>query len=122
MKRALIVVDVQNDFCEGGSLAVSGGATVAWAALGALVPLALPSDDPPGPVLLLAGSGWWALCVALPSIIRRRLPPRTLAARHAEIVTACTVSYLGFSLLVNPFFALLAAGYLIDTVATPRVL
>src|SRR3954447_11830450 len=30
MKRALIVVDVQNDFCEGGSLAVSGGATVAF--------------------------------------------------------------------------------------------
>ncbi|MCX0269273.1 nicotinamidase [Nocardia zapadnayensis] len=29
MKRALIVVDVQNDFCEGGSLAVSGGARVA---------------------------------------------------------------------------------------------
>ncbi|HWA67130.1 MAG TPA: isochorismatase family protein [Mycobacteriales bacterium] len=29
MKRALIVVDVQNDFCEGGSLAVSGGAAVA---------------------------------------------------------------------------------------------
>ncbi|WP_197376343.1 isochorismatase family protein [Mycolicibacterium baixiangningiae] len=27
--RALIVVDVQNDFCEGGSLAVSGGADVA---------------------------------------------------------------------------------------------
>jgi nicotinamidase/pyrazinamidase len=27
--RALIVVDVQNDFCEGGSLAVSGGAAVA---------------------------------------------------------------------------------------------
>lgn len=27
--RALIVVDVQNDFCEGGSLAVAGGATVA---------------------------------------------------------------------------------------------
>ncbi|HYI57692.1 MAG TPA: nicotinamidase [Microlunatus sp.] len=27
--RALIVVDVQNDFCEGGSLAVSGGAEVA---------------------------------------------------------------------------------------------
>lgn len=26
---ALIVVDVQNDFCEGGSLAVAGGATVA---------------------------------------------------------------------------------------------
>jgi nicotinamidase/pyrazinamidase len=29
MKRALIVVDVQNDFCEGGSLPVSGGASVA---------------------------------------------------------------------------------------------
>ncbi len=29
MGRALIIVDVQNDFCEGGSLAVSGGATVA---------------------------------------------------------------------------------------------
>jgi nicotinamidase/pyrazinamidase len=27
--RALIVVDVQNDFCEGGSLAVSGGSAVA---------------------------------------------------------------------------------------------
>lgn len=27
--RALIVVDVQNDFCEGGSLAVDGGAAVA---------------------------------------------------------------------------------------------
>jgi nicotinamidase/pyrazinamidase len=31
MTRALIVVDVQNDFCEGGSLAVAGGATVAAA-------------------------------------------------------------------------------------------
>ena len=29
MKHALIVVDVQNDFCEGGSLAVHGGAEVA---------------------------------------------------------------------------------------------
>jgi len=29
MTRALIVVDVQNDFCEGGSLAVPGGARVA---------------------------------------------------------------------------------------------
>ena len=28
-KKALIVVDVQNDFCEGGSLAVDGGAAVA---------------------------------------------------------------------------------------------
>ncbi|OYN94276.1 nicotinamidase [Enemella evansiae] len=29
--RALIVVDVQNDFCEGGSLAVTGGAATARA-------------------------------------------------------------------------------------------
>ena len=29
MSRALIIVDVQNDFCEGGSLAVDGGAQVA---------------------------------------------------------------------------------------------
>ena len=30
MTRALIVVDVQNDFCEGGSLPISGGADVAF--------------------------------------------------------------------------------------------
>jgi nicotinamidase/pyrazinamidase len=29
MAKALLVVDVQNDFCEGGSLAVAGGAAVA---------------------------------------------------------------------------------------------
>ena len=40
MTRALVVVDVQNDFCEGGSLAVAGGAAVAglW---GGLTKLAL---------------------------------------------------------------------------------
>ena len=31
MIRALIIADVQNDFCEGGSLAVAGGASVAAA-------------------------------------------------------------------------------------------
>jgi nicotinamidase/pyrazinamidase len=31
MTRALLIVDVQNDFCEGGSLAVAGGADVAGA-------------------------------------------------------------------------------------------
>ena len=36
MARALIVVDVQNDFCEGGSLPVDGGARVA-ADIGALL-------------------------------------------------------------------------------------
>jgi nicotinamidase/pyrazinamidase len=29
LKKALVIVDVQNDFCEGGSLAVTGGAAVA---------------------------------------------------------------------------------------------
>ncbi|MFS8479764.1 MAG: isochorismatase family protein [Micromonosporaceae bacterium] len=36
MSRALIIVDVQNDFCEGGSLAVAGGAQVAAAISAAL--------------------------------------------------------------------------------------
>jgi nicotinamidase/pyrazinamidase len=36
VSRALLVVDVQNDFCEGGSLAVAGGAAVA-AAISALL-------------------------------------------------------------------------------------
>ena len=36
MTKALIIVDVQNDFCEGGSLAVGGGAGVAAAITGAL--------------------------------------------------------------------------------------
>src|SRR6266567_6602533 len=34
--RALLVVDVQNDFCEGGSLAVAGGSAVAAAITGYL--------------------------------------------------------------------------------------
>jgi nicotinamidase/pyrazinamidase len=29
MKKAFVIVDVQNDFCEGGSLAVAGGTAVA---------------------------------------------------------------------------------------------
>jgi nicotinamidase/pyrazinamidase len=29
MNTALIIIDVQNDFCEGGSLAVTGGSKVA---------------------------------------------------------------------------------------------
>jgi len=41
MSRALIIVDVQNDFCEGGSLAVQGGAGVAEA-----ISSALSATDP----------------------------------------------------------------------------
>lgn len=47
MARALVVVDVQRDFCEGGSLAVAGGAGVAAAI----------SEG-------LAGSSAWDLVVA----------------------------------------------------------
>ncbi|MBT8226624.1 MAG: isochorismatase family protein [Dactylosporangium sp.] len=36
MGRALVIVDVQNDFCEGGSLPVGGGAAVATAISAAL--------------------------------------------------------------------------------------
>ena len=42
MSRALIVVDVQNDFCEGGSLAVGGGSGVARA-----ISTALAAEDRP---------------------------------------------------------------------------
>lgn len=44
MVRALIVVDVQNDFCEGGSLPVAGGARVA-ADVGALLHHWTNKDD-----------------------------------------------------------------------------
>ena len=37
MSNALIVVDVQNDFCEGGSLAVTGGAGIAAKISGYLI-------------------------------------------------------------------------------------
>ena len=49
--RALLVVDVQNDFCEGGSLAVAGGHDVA-AGIGAL----LAGDHP---YALVAASRDW---------------------------------------------------------------
>ncbi|GIH12878.1 isochorismatase family protein [Rugosimonospora africana] len=44
--RTLIVVDVQNDFCEGGSLAVAGGAAVAAAISAALSADAAVAIDP----------------------------------------------------------------------------
>ncbi|MBB6626809.1 isochorismatase family protein [Nocardioides sp. KIGAM211] len=47
MKRALIVVDVQNDFCEGGSLPVPGGAEVAHAVADVLHRWSSRSPDAP---------------------------------------------------------------------------
>jgi nicotinamidase/pyrazinamidase len=44
MTRALIIADVQNDFCEGGSLAVAGGGAVA-----ASISAALAGPEPEGP-------------------------------------------------------------------------
>jgi len=79
MSRALIIVDVQNDFCEGGSLAVTGGAGVAEAIAGHLsthrddyVAVAATQDwhvdpgahfaaTPPGPDFV---DTWPAHCVA----------------------------------------------------------
>jgi nicotinamidase/pyrazinamidase len=55
MTRALIIVDVQNDFCEGGSLAVTGGAAVA---AGISRALATPQDAVTGP------DGGWQHVVA----------------------------------------------------------
>ena len=57
--RALIIVDVQNDFCEGGSLAVDGGAAVAGSqasplTLGIAAALVLYS-------LVHVGGVWWRL-------------------------------------------------------------
>jgi nicotinamidase/pyrazinamidase len=43
--RALLIVDVQNDFCEGGSLPVAGGAAVA---AGISAVLASPEPEHPG--------------------------------------------------------------------------
>ncbi|GAA2620294.1 nicotinamidase [Dactylosporangium fulvum] len=45
MTRALIIVDVQKDFCEGGSLAVAGGASVAAAITEALASTAPTSTS-----------------------------------------------------------------------------
>ncbi|TQL69639.1 nicotinamidase/pyrazinamidase [Nocardioides albertanoniae] len=45
MTRALIVVDVQNDFCEGGSMPVTGGARVAYD-IGQLLRERAASTDP----------------------------------------------------------------------------
>ncbi|WP_030997588.1 isochorismatase family protein [Streptomyces sp. NRRL WC-3540] len=60
MHRALIVVDVQNDFCEGGSLAVAGGADVA-AAITDLIGAAQPDHFSATPDYV---NSWPVHCVA----------------------------------------------------------
>ncbi len=47
--RALVIVDVQNDFCEGGSLAVTGGAAVARGITRYLASGELPGGTATGP-------------------------------------------------------------------------
>ena len=72
MARALIVVDVQNDFCEGGSLAVAGGADVlvapyraegfclpALEAMGCGLPVIHNGEGPTGE--FVPADGGWAL-------------------------------------------------------------
>jgi nicotinamidase/pyrazinamidase len=48
MARALIVVDVQNDFCEGGSMGVDGGARVAREITDTVRRWSVGRDDAPG--------------------------------------------------------------------------
>jgi nicotinamidase/pyrazinamidase len=50
---ALIVVDVQRDFCEGGSLAVAGGSAVA-----ARISALLASEAGPGYAVVIASRDW----------------------------------------------------------------
>ena len=95
-------------------LAVAAGRTAvatAWALLGGLVALVHPRDAAPGPAEVLLWIAWWSLCAAVPGLLRRRAPLAAIPVRRLEVVTACVLSFLGFSLLVNPFFAVLAAGY-----------
>ena len=54
MTRALIVVDVQNDFCEGGSLGVAGGAQVAHDVADLLQRWAAKAPDGPGYAYVVA--------------------------------------------------------------------
>ena len=54
MRTALIVVDVQNDFCEGGSLPVAGGAQVAADIARLLHRRAVGGDEPPVHDLVVA--------------------------------------------------------------------
>jgi nicotinamidase/pyrazinamidase len=61
MTRALIIVDVQNDFCEGGSLPVGGGAAVAAAISAALAgggALANGEATSTDGEVVLSGGGW----------------------------------------------------------------
>jgi hypothetical protein len=92
---------------SGGTLAVA----LAWALLGGLVPLVQPGDLAPGPWDVLLWIGWWTLCMAAPGAIRRQAPTAGLADDGLAVVGASALSFLGFALLVNPFFAVLAAGY-----------
>src|SRR6478609_5356006 len=58
MKHALIVTDVQNDFCEGGSLPVAGGARVA-ADIGTLLRAwSAKAQDAPSYDHVVAGGHW----------------------------------------------------------------
>jgi hypothetical protein len=84
---------------------------VAASILGGLMFLVRPQDLAPTAWELLAWTAWWALLVALPGVFARNGRAAPVEGRRALLCAACAVSFLGFALLVNPFFALLAAGY-----------
>src|SRR5680860_1312896 len=89
MRRALIVVDVQNDFCEGGSLAVDGGAEVAFK-IGALLhhwsQNDLGSAEP--------RSFWLQWCRSAPILNATSAPPSTarLPPSQKSFWTSTTIS------------------------------
>lgn len=56
MARALVLVDIQNDFCEGGSMGVTGGAAVASRAAERV--LADAAADTPAYTAIVATADW----------------------------------------------------------------
>jgi nicotinamidase/pyrazinamidase len=86
--RALIVVDVQNDFCEGGSLPVAGGSSVASSVSGLLADHVDPGahfGDPPDyvnswPVHCIVGSAGAAFH---PDLVTDRIEAVFTKGEHA---------------------------------------
>jgi len=83
MSRALIVVDVQNDFCEGGSLAVAGGAGVAEAISDLLDDEPPDRDDPSTPSDSLDAPAEYAHVVATRD---HHVDPGSHFAEHPDFV------------------------------------
>ncbi len=80
--RALIIVDVQNDFCEGGSLAVAGGAGVA----GAISRVLADRAPQPGEATALPGGGSAARWQHVVATKDHHIDPGAHFADHPDFV------------------------------------